>query len=162
MRRLALTMAVVVAVGIGGWWLARSAPAPIAPARGVAGASEVATGTGGANPPVERGAVIALSALPRFPDTVWRETVTLNERRFVTWSIGSRPGGRYLLQYVCLTQGELYVRVRGVVESWSKSVSCPGPFRSVRVVATGDHLTIMARRLNHRHVEVALQLVALP
>ncbi|MBF9132687.1 hypothetical protein I0C86_27580 [Plantactinospora sp. S1510] len=162
MRRLALTVAVVVAVGIGGWWRANSAPAPIAPARGVVGASEVATGTGGAYPPVERGAAIRLSALPRFPETVWREAATLNERRFVTWSVASRPGGRYLLQYVCLTQGELHVRVRGTVETWSKSVSCPGPFRSVRIVASGDHLTIMARRLNHRHVEVALQMVALP
>lgn len=161
MRRLALTVVAVVAVGIGGWWEARSAPAPIAPARGVVGASQAATGAGGAYVPVERGAPIALSALPRFPDTVWRGTAILGERRFVNWSMAVRPGGRYLLQYVCLTQGELHVRVRGAVDSLSKSVSCPGPFRSVRFVAYGDHLTVMARRLNHRYVEVALQVVAL-
>ncbi|MEO3925392.1 hypothetical protein ABGB07_16205 [Micromonosporaceae bacterium B7E4] len=162
MRRVALTMAAVLLVGIGGWWSVRSAPEPARPGQTRVGAPEVAPGIGGADLAGERSGSAGGQSLPRFPDTVWRETATLNQRRFVTWSIDTRPGGRYLLQYVCLSPGELHIRVlRGVTGSWSKSVSCPGPFGSVQLVAAGDELSIGARRLNHRHVEIALQVVAL-
>ncbi|MDG4791356.1 hypothetical protein O7626_36610 [Micromonospora sp. WMMD1102] len=163
MRRLALTMAAVLLVGIGGWWSVRSAPEPARPGQTGVGVPERAPGAGGADLAGERSGSVAGQSLPRFPDTIWRETATLNQRRFVTWSIDTRPGGRYLLQYVCLSPGELHIRVlRGVTRSWSNSVSCPGPFGSVQLVAAGDELSIGARRLNHRHVEVALQMVALP
>ncbi|WP_460914678.1 hypothetical protein [Plantactinospora veratri] len=48
-----------------------------------------------------------------------------------------------------------------MTRSWSRSVSCPGPFGSVQLVAAGDEMSIGARRLNHRHVEIALQVVVL-
>ncbi|GIG85265.1 hypothetical protein [Plantactinospora endophytica] len=162
MRRLALTTAAVLLVGVGGWWSVRSAPEPARPGQSGVGGSEVAPGIGGADLAGEGSGTVAGQSLPQFPGTVWRQVETLNQRRFVTWSVDTRPGGRYLLQYVCLTPGELHIRVlRGVTESWSKSVSCPGPFGSVQFVADDDELSIGARRLNHRHVEVALQVVAL-
>ncbi|MFY1674776.1 hypothetical protein ACN27G_33380 [Plantactinospora sp. WMMB334] len=162
MRRLALTMAAVLLVGLGGWWSVWSAPEPPRPGQTGVDAPVVGSGGGGADLAGGRGDSAAAQALPRFPETLWRQTATLDQRRFVTWSVQTHPGGRYLLQYVCLSDGQLYVRVvRGVAGSWSRSVSCPGPFGSVQLVATGDELTIGARRLNHRHVKVVLQVVDL-
>ncbi|MEQ4305372.1 hypothetical protein ABNF97_28995 [Plantactinospora sp. B6F1] len=163
MRRVALTIAAVLLVGVGGWWSVRSAPEPARPGQTGVGPPEMAPGIGGADLAGRQSGGVAWHSLPYFPQTVWRETATLNQRRFVTWSIDTRPGGRYLLQYVCVSLGELHVRVlRGATKGWSKSVSCPGPFGSVQLVAASDELSIGARRLNHRHVEVALQVVALP
>lgn len=161
MRRLALTMAALVMVGIGGWFWVRASPEPARPGQGGAEISKVAPGVGGAGPAGQRNVGGAVPAMPRLPHTLWRETTILNERRFVTWSIGTRPGGRYLLQYVCFSPGELHIRVRGTVDSWSRSVSCPGLFRSVQVVAVGDSLGVAARRLNHRHVKIVVQVVGL-
>ncbi|MEO3742415.1 hypothetical protein [Plantactinospora sp. B5E13] len=162
MRRVALTLSVVLAVGVGAWWSSRSTPAWVVPV--VADDRPRATGTGtGGGAEVGGRPTLVGQLLPTFPGTVWREATVLTDRRFVYWSAPSRPGGRYLVQYVCGGSGELSLRLQAATaRHLARTVSCPAPFGTLRVVAAGVRIGVVLRRLDRRPVEVAVQVVALP
>lgn len=160
MRRVALTLSVVLAVGVGAFWSSRPTPVRVAPV--VADDRPRATGTGGG---VEVGGRPTLvgQLLPTFPGTVWREATVLTDRRFVYWSAPSRPGGRYLVQYVCGGSGELNLRLQATTaRNLARTVNCPAPFGTLQVVAADLRIGVVLRRLDRRPVEVAVQVVALP
>jgi hypothetical protein len=158
MRRLALTMAAVLAVGTGGWWWARSAAEP-APASRPAGALWRGGLGGGAGAVGGRPAVGLL--LPRLPGVTWREATALEGRWVVYWTAPSRPGHRYLVQYLCSGRGRVQVRLQATGRGFAQVADCPTNLRTILVVATGDRVGVVVRRLDRRPVEVAAQIVAL-
>jgi hypothetical protein len=156
----------VAVLAVGGWWWVAEAPRPVPPA-----AQPVAPPAAPVQSYImldaESGEVIPLDAgreLPEFPDTVRRDVFSVHEGTTTDWPVRVQPGGRYLLQHVCLGLGELLVRVDGtLIGSTETGLACGDGFASTELTAANRRMVISVSRPRPQPgpAEVAIQLVAL-
>ncbi|MFK3985333.1 hypothetical protein ACI2K4_33780 [Micromonospora sp. NPDC050397] len=143
-----LSVGTVVALAVGGWWWADSAPEPGPVTASVPSASvpppdssfdsyvvlDAVTGAvvGGVGGPVPS---------PQ-PDPVRRTVLRVDENvNQAAWWVQARIGGRYLLEYECDGQGPVTVRVEGA-QGRPTAIACGEGSARVELDARAPHLTI--------------------
>ncbi|MFB6395983.1 hypothetical protein [Polymorphospora lycopeni] len=164
-----LTVAALV-VGVG-WWVS-AAPAGV-PRPELGGSPVVGEESDwspeAGSPPVTDGAGIVVlgesadNRLPQFAGTVRREVWGFDSDDWQRWAISTDSGARFLVQFVCVGNGVLEVRLGGVgPEGRRHRLSCGDTFESVDVTAAEDTMTVAFRRIGPGPVEAAVQIVAVP
>ncbi|GAA2036009.1 hypothetical protein [Polymorphospora rubra] len=167
-----LAFLAVAALFIGvGWWVSAAPPGEPLPDRA---GSPVVGDEGDWAPEVDRppgtdGAgtiVLGDSAdlrLPQFAGTVRREVERLGADGWERWAIPAESGDRFLVQFVCVGDGGLEMRLGGSgTQGRRDRVNCGDTFESVEVTAVDEGLVVVFRRMGPGPVEAAVQVVAIP
>ncbi|WP_328851399.1 hypothetical protein OG994_26990 [Micromonospora globbae] len=99
--------------------------------------------------------------LPRDPDALWHDAVTLTRQRTVSQQVGGEdtPPAAYLLQYRCTGPGTLRVSITGGRVVNRAPAVCDGAIRALVVVGTGGPLRVWLASAGTEWVRVAVQLV---
>lgn len=153
---MACVTVLVLIVGVG-WWV--SAAPEVGLPQGRSGSPVVGEEGDWASEP----AAVPQQAddrLPSFSGTLHREARMITRGESLRFEVASKPGARYLLQFVCAGSGRVEAGLVGG-EPVGGAV-CGESFESVELAADGARLVIRIASVGPEPVAVAVQLLLLP